>query len=223
MDSLYLKETYKLNDLQMNNFEELFNILIAENAKYNLTTILDKEAVYEKHFYDSLSILLNNSLEGTLVDVGSGGGFPGIPLAIALPNLKVTYLDSNNKKINYIKLVSEKLNLDSSYIIGRAEECSNKFNYVSARGVASLNILLELVANLIKDNGIFIAMKGSNYKEELENSKNAINKLGYEIINIQEYYLPFEKSMHCNIYFRKIKSHDPKYPRPYSQIKKKPL
>ena len=216
---LLSKQNIILNQTQSIQFDKYFAFLVQENAKYNLTTITDEEGVYEKHFYDSLSILFNHSLDGSVLDVGSGGGFPSVPLKIINPNMDLTILDSTNKKINFINSLANELNLNIKTVCARAEEHKQNFDYVIARGVAPLNILLELCCDLVKPNGYLIAMKGSRYLEEIEEAKNAIKTLGYELVSIQEYVLPTENSKHYNILLKKTKNHSNKYPRNYSKIK----
>ena len=219
------KEKYNINEEKMTKFDTFFHFLCHENEKYNLTSITDEDGVYEKHFYDSLSILnsnfdLNNK---TILDVGSGGGMPGIPLAIMLPSTTVNFLDSNNKKISFINEACNLLKLPHNSIYGRAEETTAKYDVVIARGVARLNILLEICVNLVKEGGVLIAMKGSNFEEEINEAKNAINTLGYKLEFKQSYSLPIEGSGRNNLFFIKAKKHDTKYPRQFSQIKKKTL
>lgn len=204
-------------------FNRYFEFLVNENKKYNLTALTSIDDVYEKHFYDSLSLLFNHNLEGSVIDVGSGGGFPSMPLKIVNPSLDLTVFDATAKKIEFIEKLSTLLNLDVKTICARAEEYKGSFDYVLARGVAPLNILLELVANLVKKDGVVIAMKGSKYNEELDEAKDAIKTLGYKLIKEETYTLPNENSLHCNLYFKKVKDHDLKYPRNYGRIKKKPL
>lgn len=220
---LLKEKNIEINTKTLEKLDTYFDFLVSENKKYNLTSILNYEDVYEKHFYDSISILFNNKLTGSTIDIGSGGGFPGVPLKIVDNEIDLTCLDATNKKMEFINQLSNKLDIDVKTVVARAEEYDQKFDNVIVRGVASLNIILELAANLIKQNGILIAMKGSKYQEELDLAKNAINKLGYKLINIYEYTLPSENAKRVNLVFRKIKNHDPKYPRNYSQIKKKPL
>ena len=222
-NELLEKQNIILNPTQSNQFEKYFAFLVQENAKYNLTTITDEAGVYEKHFYDSLSILFKNPLNGSVLDVGSGGGFPSVPLKIVKPEMDLTILDSTNKKINFINCLASELGLSINTVCARAEEHQQSFDYVIARGVAPLNILLELCCNLVKHNGHLIAMKGSRYLEEIEEAKNAIKTLGYEILEIQEFTLPTENSKHYNILFKKVKNHSNKYPRNYSKIKKASL
>lgn len=213
----------KLSEQQKQQFAYYYYFLTSENLKYNLTSLVLEGDVYEKHFYDSLSLMFEGGLEGSIIDVGSGGGFPGLPLKIVNPKLDLTILDSTNKKIDFINLLAPKLKLDVKTVCARAEEHTGQYDVVLARGVASLNVLLELCCNLIKDKGVLIAMKGSKYQEELDEAKNAIKTLGYELVKTYVYVLPSNNDKRCNLYFKKIKKHGSKYPRSYSKIKKQPL
>ncbi|MGI6378175.1 16S rRNA (guanine(527)-N(7))-methyltransferase RsmG [bacterium] len=217
------KQNIKLNSQQINQFEFYYYFLISENQKYNLTSLTSEEEVYEKHFYDSLSLLFKQELKGSVLDVGSGGGFPGLPLKIVKPDLDLTILDSTARKIDFVQSLSKKINLQIQTVVARAEEYDKTFDYVLARGLAPLNILLELCCNLVKKGGILIAMKGAKYQEELVKAKKAIDTLGYKLINKEEYLLPSEQSKRCNLYFIKEKDHGLKYPRNYAKIKKQSL
>ena len=212
-----------LNEKQRNQFAYYYYFLTTENAKYNLTSLVLESEVYEKHFYDSLSLLFDNDFEGSVIDVGSGGGFPGLPLKIVKPELDLTFLDATKKKVDFIDALATKLNLDVKTVCARAEEHQEKYDYVIARAVAPLNILLELCANLLKKGGTLIAMKGSHYQEELDEAKTAIKTLGYELDHVYEYNLPSENDMRCNIFLKKARDHNAKYPRNFSKIKKQPL
>ena len=210
-------------------FNQYFDFLIAENKKYNLTAITSKEEVYIKHFYDSLALStaidLNNV--STLCDVGSGAGFPSIPLKIIYPSLSVTIIEPTLKRCNFLKQLVELLDLkDVTIINDRAENMikyREYFDIVCARAVANLQVLSELCIPLVKVNGLFIAMKGITYLEELEKSRNALNKLDSSLIKLQEYDLPNDYGHHAIIVIKKNKETNSKYPRNYSIIKKKPL
>lgn len=215
-----------INKEQLSKFEKYFEFLIEENSKYNLTSITKEDQVYEKHFFDSLSPLFYKDLSNlSILDVGSGAGFPGLPLKIMDPSIKLSILDSNNKKIKFTQKIADFLNLEGiNFINKRAEEFNGeKFDVVIARGVAHLSILLELVSELIKKEGILIAYKGSSWQQELLESKNAIKILGYELMYEQSYILQDEGSVRCNLYFKKAKGNDKIYPRAFSKIKAKPL
>lgn len=219
-----LKE-FGLTSEQIAKFELYSNLLLSWNEKFNLTAITDKNEIVEKHFIDSLFLVKYVDLaDKSLLDIGSGAGFPGIPLAIVSPKAKITLLESNGKKISFLKEVVKELNLENVEIIqGRSEELklSEAFDFVTARAVKQLNILLEIGVHLLKVRGIFIAYKG-DAKEELKEAENAIKKLSLEEIADYKYELPSGGKREL-ILFNKIKATPNKYPRLYSQIVKSPL
>lgn len=220
-----------LDDKQMNQFYRYFELVNEYNKVMNLTGIDDLSGVYEKHFYDSLlfgNIEEFKKINGQLIDIGSGAGFPGICIAIAFPNLKVTLLEPLTKRCNFLNIVKDALNLDNVEIINeRAEDLvktkRSYFDLATARAVSKLPILLELTLPLIKVNGLFIAMKGKQAKEEIAESKNALHLLNGEIIKIEEDTLIENLDQRANIFITKTREHSNQYPRSYSQIKKKPL
>lgn len=229
----FIEELKKINieltDKQLKDLEIYYEMLVEYNEKMNLTGITEKEQVYLKHFYDSLTIMKIIDLEKqeTLCDIGTGAGFPGMVLKIIFPNLKITLVDSLNKRMEFLKDVKEKLKLENLEIIhARAEEFARvnieKFDVVTARAVAHLSILLEYSIPMVKINKYFIAMKG-NINEELEESKNAIKILNSQIEDVIEFKLPIEESNRNLIKIRKVSTTNPKYPRKYSEIKKKKL
>ena len=218
-----------LSEEQLKQIDEFCLFLLAENKKYNLTAIREYEDVLLKHVYDSLTLAMATNLESEamLLDIGSGAGFPGIILQIAFPKLKVTLLDSNGKKTTFLKLVKEKLNLENLTVINsRAEDYikNNRegFDLVTARAVASLNILVELAIPFLKTNGIFIAMK-ADIKNEIEIAKEASAVLNASLEGIQKFNLPIENSQRTLVTFKKNKPTPTQYPRRYDQIVKKPL
>lgn len=220
------KQGIELSEQQNEQFAYYFKRLVEQNKLHNLTSITDEEGVYEKHFFDSISVGFGFDLNNLdVLDVGSGGGFPGMPLRIAFPNMKLSILDSTAKKIVFLDNLAKEMELENvTPIVARAEEYQDKkFDVVTARGVANLTMLLELVCNLVKKDGYFVAMKGSKYQEELDAASNAIKVLGYKLVKKTEYKLPEEDSSRCNLYFKKVKDHDNKYPRNFGTMKKKPL
>lgn len=222
LKELNLELTFKQKEL----FEKYYEFLIQENKRYNLTAIKDKEEVYYKHFYDSLTLVKTNLIKEdvSLCDIGSGAGFPGVPLKILFPNLKVTIVESQTKKTEFLKKLIKLLELENVEIINkRAEEYAHKkyFDIVTARAVADLSILNELCIPLVKKGGYFIAMKGS-YEEELEKSLKGINILGGKFINVVSFDLPKAMGKRNLIVIKKEKMVKG-YPRMFSQIKKKPL
>jgi len=208
---------------------EYFNILINYNEQVNLTSITDREDALLKHFYDSLtpSLVVNFNDINTLLDVGTGAGFPGVVLKIFFPHLKLTLLDSNHKKTDFLILLIEKLKLhDVRIVCDRSENYSftnkNKFDLVIARAVKSLDLLLELCIPMVKTNGYFISMKGQ-INEELEENNKVINFLGGKVSNCFQFKLPVELSSRTIILINKINATPKGFPREYSQIIKKPL
>ncbi|MCQ2787182.1 MAG: 16S rRNA (guanine(527)-N(7))-methyltransferase RsmG, partial [Bacilli bacterium] len=188
--------------------------------------ITNKEEMISKHIYDSLLISKVYDFKNkTILDVGSGGGFPGIPLAMLYPTSHFVLVDSTMKKVKYLDEVTKALNLTNVEVkCARVEELKEKEKYdvVIARALSELRIYLELVTYLVKVNGNVIALKGKNANDELAASDNAIKKLNLSLNKIQAAAIPTgEKRM--NLIFTKIKSTDKQYPREFSQIKKRPL
>ncbi len=218
-------------DLKMEEkFDVYYEELIRVNEHMNLTTITLKEDVYNKHFLDSLTILkaidLNQNYE--LLDVGSGAGFPAIPLAITTNNLNITIIDALGKRIKFLNELIDKLELKNVIALHkRAEEYAKEkkefYDITTARAVARLPMLCELCLPLTKVGGIFIAMKAQSAKEELKEAKKAIEILGGKVENIYELKLPNDIGKRSIIVIRKIKSTPNKYPRSFNKIKEKPL
>ena len=218
-----------LTDTMLNNLEIYAKYLIEYNQHTNLTAITDIKLIYLKHFYDSLTFFkaINPSEFETLLDIGTGAGFPGMVLKIVFPNLEVTLLDSNNKKINFLKELTMKLNLTKvNFFHGRAEEFCiknrEKFDIVTARAVSNMTVLTELCLPLTKVGGYFIAMKGSNV-DEITEAKNAITKLGGKVERIVEFTLPSEEIGRNIVKILKEKTTPKEYPRRYEKIVKSPL
>lgn len=232
-ERVFLENTEKL-DLSVNKelieqFYLYYKMLVEWNEKMNLTAITDLEDVIVKHFIDSLMVLkfLPQNAE-SLIDVGTGAGFPGVPLKIAKNELKVTLLDSLNKRLIFLNALKEKLDLDFDLIHARAEELGRKensrekFDISTSRAVASLNVLSEYCLPFVKVGGLFIAMKSGNVDEELESAKKSISLLGGKIEKIEKFDLPNNISRSI-ILIRKIKNTNKLYPRASAKIKKFPL
>ena len=220
----------KLNTIQENQFLTYFNELVEVNQYMNLTAITEKEDVYRKHFLDSLEIVraLDRKEAYTLCDVGSGAGFPSIPLAIVDSNVNVTIIDALNKRIKFLNELTNKLGLNNvNALHKRAEdyvkEVGASFDVVTARAVARLNVLVELCLPLVKVGGKFIAMKGSSGQDELEEAKKGINILGGKIIDVIDVVLPDEEEKRQLIIIYKEKETPKKYPRSFAKIKERPL
>ena len=229
----FIEELKKLSiditDEQIKQLDKYHELLVSWNEKMNLTGIVEKEAVYLKHFYDSLTIckIIDLNKVETLCDIGTGAGFPGLVLKILFPNLKITLIDSLNKRINFLNEVIKELDLNKIETIhARAEEYGiknkEKYDIVTARAVAPLNILLEYSIPLVKIDGYFIAMK-ANITDELDNSKDAISKLDCEINDVIKFNLPIEESNRTLISVKKNNKTKNIYPRKYNEIKKRPL
>ena len=221
-----LKE-YGLDELTISKFEKYRDLLLEWNEKFNLTAITDKDEIEEKHFIDSLFMDKFICLDDKkILDVGSGAGFPGLALAIAHPKAKVTLLESNGKKVSFLKEMVKTLELPNVDVIqGRAEEFDKRESYdiVTARAVKELNILLEICMHLVKVGGLFIAYKSSNVNTEIEHAKHAFKVLDISKFEVKEYKLPKSQDNRVLLIISKDKITKKKYPRRYSEISKTPL
>ena len=226
----FLEELKKLginltND-QIDKLARFYQLLVNWNEKINLTTIIKEEEVYLKHFYDSLTLIKVVDLRQplTVLDVGTGAGFPGIVLKIVFPNLKITLLDSLTKRINYLNEIIKELDLhDIETVCSRCEEYTKinreKYDLVVARAVSHLKILSEMIIPTVKVNGYFIAMK-ANLNDELEKTIPMLKKLNSELKEIKEFSLPIENSKRTLVVMKKNAKTALLYPRKYSEIKK---
>ncbi len=230
---IFLEELNKIGiDLtgrEMISFNAYCDFLKEYNKHTNLTNITEDDQIFLKHFYDSLTIVKAIDLNeiDTILDVGTGAGFPGMVLKIIFPHLKLVLLDSNNKKINFLKELAKKLNIKGiEFFHGRVEEYCQKhresFDIVTARAVTNMTTLTELCLPLTKVNGYFIAMKGSN-EEEIEAAKYAIQLLGGKIEEQIKFNLPIEESGRNIIKIKKVKNTPKEYPRRYDKMVKNPL
>ena len=232
----FIKELEKLNivvtEKELANLELYYNELVLYNSKTNLTTITEKESVYLKHFYDSLTIVKAYDFNGEVkvLDIGSGAGFPGLVLKIFFPNIKLFLLDSNNKKTTFLEQVSKRLGFSDVTVINkRAEEYINEaresFDIVTSRAVAKVRILCEIGLPFLKNNGLFIMLKGSNTttEEEINESIDTLKILNSKVTNITKFLLPIENSERNIVTITKLNDIDIKYPRSYDKILKKPL
>lgn len=207
----------------------LYSDLLAEwNEKFNLTA-LHKDEFMEKHFYDSLLLIRTHSFaEQRVLDVGTGAGFPGLPLKIVFPELDLFLVEPTTKRCTFLEEVVNRLNLKKVTIINkRAEELDHSFregfDVVVARAVAQLPIILELTIPYVKVDGIFIALKGPSGDDEVEDSKHALKTLSAKLVKSDKAYLPSDNSLRLNLVFLKLKVTSDKYPRNYALIKRKPL
>ena len=200
--------------------------VVKQNEVMNLTAITEPDQVAKLHLLDSLSVLKCADLKGkTLIDVGCGAGFPGVPLAIACPEAKVTLLDSLGKRMTWLETVLPELGVNAQCVTARAEEavtsCRETYDFATSRAVARLNILLELTAPYVKVGGKVLAMKGAAAREELAEAGNAIRKLGLKLEEVKEF--PMDGTTHAVIVLRKVSPTPPQFPRRFAKIKQSPL
>ena len=226
-----LKEfNIEINEEQIKSFEKYMNLLLEWNEKINLTAITQPDEVKLKHFVDSLTVLKYINDDDKVIDIGTGAGFPGIPLKIMNKNTKITLLDSLNKRINFLNIVIEKLDLSNIQAIhGRAEEIARnklyreKYDVAVSRAVANLSTLTEYMLPFVKIGGKCICMKGANVNEELERAQNAIKELGGEIERVDNFYLSDNDNERNIIVIKKVKETNSKYPRKAGTPSKEPL
>ena len=200
--------------------------MVKQNEVMNLTGITEDAPVAKLHLLDSLTVLSCADLQGkSLIDVGCGAGFPGVPLAIASPTAKITLLDSLGKRMKWLEEVLPQLGVSAQCVTARAEEYVLKhresYDFATSRAVARLNILLELTAPYVKVGGAVLAMKGAAAREELAECANAIAKLGLKLESVKEF--PIDGTSHAVIVLRKVKPTPPQYPRRFAKIKQSPL
>lgn len=221
-----------LNDKQIQQFEQYYNILVEWNKVMNLTAITEYEEVVEKHFLDSLTIVYAINMEKieTLIDVETGAGFPGIPLKIAFPHLKVTLLDSLNKRIKFLNEVIDLLELnDIKAIHGRAEDYAKQSEYREqydicvSRAVANLATLSEYCLPYVKMDGLFVPYKSGEIDEELKSSEKAVSILGGKVEEVVKFQLPGTDIGRSFVKIHKIKETKKKYPRKAGMPTKEPL
>lgn len=221
-----------LTDKQKEQFETYFRLLVEWNEKINLTAITDKEEVYLKHFYDSIAPILQGYIDNSplsILDIGAGAGFPSIPMKILYPEIDITIIDSLNKRINFLNILANELELSGVHFFhGRAEDFGQdkvfraKFDIVTARAVARMQVLAELTIPFLKVNGRLIALKAAAAEEELISAEKALKTLFSQVTVNKNYKLPNGDDRNITIVSKKKETPN-KYPRKAGTPNKKPL
>ncbi|HGD6643359.1 TPA: 16S rRNA (guanine(527)-N(7))-methyltransferase RsmG [Streptococcus agalactiae] len=221
-----------LTDKQKKQFETYFRLLVEWNEKINLTAITDKEEVYLKHFYDSIAPILQGYIDNSplsILDIGAGAGFPSIPMKILYPEIDITIIDSLNKRINFLNILANELELSGVHFFhGRAEDFGQdrvfraKFDIVTARAVAKMQVLAELAIPFLKVNGRLIALKAAAAEEELISAEKALKTLFSQVTVNKNYKLPNGDDRNITIVSKKKETPN-KYPRKAGTPNKKPL
>ncbi len=228
LKDLFKKYNVNLNDFQIVQFEEYFSMLIEANKVMNLTAIIEEDDVAVKHFLDSALPEKFFPQNATVIDIGSGAGFPALPLKIVRPDLKITMVDSLNKRIGFLNDVIEKLNIEGANAVhSRAEDFAKnnreKFDVAVARAVAPLNTLVEYLLPFVKVGGVCIIYKSSKLAEELKDSQKAIEILGAKVERIEKYYIAEKELEREILILKKIKNTPQKYPRDKNKPKLNPI
>lgn len=227
----YLEElSIMFTEEQYKKFYIYMNLLLEWNEKINLTAITDKEEIILKHFIDSLTISKYIEKNSKLIDVGTGAGFPGIPIKIYRDDVEITLLDSLNKRVNFLNTVIKELNLEKIVAVhGRAEEIGKnknyreKFDVSTSRAVANLSTLSEYLIPFVKEGGIIISMKGDSIDEEQEEAKRAIKVLGAKLKKVEKFKLPNSDIKRSIVILKKVSKTPMKYPRKPGTPAKEPI
>ncbi|SCX95076.1 16S rRNA (guanine(527)-N(7))-methyltransferase RsmG [Ruminococcus sp. YE282] len=222
---------FKFNEIQITQLETYYNLLVEWNEKMNLTAITDAQGVVVKHFADSVSVLnyVDFPYNSSIIDVGTGAGFPGVVLKIARPDIKLTLLDSLNKRLVFLQNVLGEINLSADLIHSRAEDggrdknLRESFDYAVSRAVANMNVLSEYCLPYVHVGGSFLAFKGRGAESEISAAKSAIKKLGGKIAETYNFALPFDGGERAIVQIQKIAETPNKYPRNAGKIKSSPL
>ena len=221
--------SFNIDKEKIEKFEEYSKLLVEWNEKMNLTAVTDPEGIAVKHFLDSIAPLNEIDLKenSKVIDVGTGAGFPGIPIKIMREDLNFTFMDSLQKRINFLNEVSKRLSLkDTEFIHARAEEAGKekkfreKFDYAVSRAVANLKVLCEYCLPFVKVGGVFVAFKQFEVDEEIEEAKSMIGNLGGEISDIKKVNIPQSDIVRKIVLIEKVNETPPQFPRRYNKIKK---
>lgn len=230
--NLMTEKGLQLSAAQLEQFETYYRVLVDWNERMNLTGITEKDAVYEKHFYDSVSLSFFVDMKSvrSMADIGSGAGFPSIPLKICFPHLKVVIVDSLNKRIQFLNHLVEQLGMqDVTCVHGRAEDVArlnehrDQHDLVTARAVARLNVLNEFCLPFVRKNGTFAAMKGSQSVEEVREAAESLRELKGKVRAEHAFKLPFEQSERHIVLIEKLDATPRKYPRKAGTPIKEPI
>ena len=221
----------KINETQVSQFMKYKDLLLSWNEKMNLTAITDDREVLLKHFADSVSLLPFIDLKGkNVIDVGTGAGFPGLPIKIACPEANLTLLDSLNKRINFLETVVSEIGLSNVTCIhsraedgGQNKDYREKFDVCVSRAVANLSVLSEYCLPFIKVGGCFVSLKGPDAKPEVIEAMKAIETLGGEIDIVEKVEIPFTDIVHTLVMIKKVRQTPNKYPRKSGKISKNPI
>ena len=218
----------ELTGTQLDLLDKYAELLVSYNEKVNLTAITSPEGIEDRHFADSLLFAVQPEVQGKLVDVGTGAGFPGMPLRILKDDFDLTLLDSLGKRVNWLQEVCDELQLKRvACVHARAEEFAmqhrEQFDIATSRAVAQLSILSELCLPLIKVGGQFVAMKSVDTEDEIAAAKSAIKTLGGHIVKVEDYTIPTSDVVHRLVIVEKVSPTPRAYPRAFAKIKKAPL
>ncbi len=225
------KLNINLTESQLSQLQAYMDMLLERNEKINLTAITEKDEILIKHFLDSLTLISRKELfnGASFIDIGAGAGFPSIPVKIVRPDLRVTMLDSLNKRVSFLNDVIDKLKLEGIRAVhfraedGARTDMRESFDIASARAVADLSVLAEYALPFVKTGGYFIAMKGSAPSEEIEGGKKAVKVMGGEIVRVDNIHIDEGNLNHTLVVIKKVKKTPSKYPRKAGKPSKEPL